>query len=53
MDPIPENSLEKAYNYYRNGQLSRASHLLVKLIKHDPEHEKAWYLLSFVLKDLD
>jgi peptide/nickel transport system permease protein len=53
MDPTPSNQLEKAYNYYRNGQLSRASQLLVKLIKHDPEHEKAWYLLSYVLKELD
>jgi peptide/nickel transport system permease protein len=53
MDPILPNSLEKAYNYYRNGQLSRASQLLVELIKHDPEHEKAWHLLSYVLKDLD
>lgn len=53
MDPIPSNHLEKAYNYYRNGQLSRASQLLVELIKHDPGHEEAWYLLSYVLKDLD
>ena len=53
MDPIHTNLLEKAYNLYRNGQLSRASQLLVELIKHDPEHEKAWYLLSYVLKDLD
>jgi len=53
MDPIPSNQLEKAYNYYRNGQLSRASQLLVELIKHDPGHEEAWHLLSYVLKDLD
>ena len=53
MAPTPTNSLEKAYNYYRNGQLSRASQLLVELIKHDPGHEEAWYLLSYVIKDLD
>ena len=45
-------NLEQAVSALKSGQRTRARQLLINIVREDPKHAPAWYVLSFVVDEL-